>query len=292
MKNKILPLIFGIVTVVVLAILSVLYLRYSEQNHINTAKAFFDYQIKQLYKNIDESKSSLQALAIILGENAAVTECFLEKDREICKKNINKIISSIQNAPAYHNLKLHLHTNDIVSLIRSWDMDRYGDELSSFRYMIYVSRQGNGTISGIERGVAGTYIRALSPVKKNDEILGTIELMSDFEAISNFFKNQGIDLFVLLDKEINFERAARDGDEIMTNYFIANLKSANLSVVPVIQKLNLQQNGFFVQGSHYLSVSPIFDASSKRIGSFVLHIDKDFSDKKILSENMFLNPLF
>lgn len=292
MKSKILFIFLSIVSIAIVAILSILYVRYDEQKHINAAKAFFDYQVKQLYKSIDESKSSLQALSVILGQNTGIVECFLANKREICKDNVAEILSSIQNSPAYKDIRIHLHTNDMKSLIRSWDMQRYNDELSGFRYLIDKTKRNKAAVSGIERGVAGTYIRAISPVKDNDKILGTIELMSDFEAIGNFFKNQGIDLFVLLNKNINFYRESHDGDEIMKNYFISNLKSANLSVVPIVESLDLDKNGFFVIDSHYFSISPIFDASLKQIGSFVLHIDRNLKDEKILNENMFLNPLF
>lgn len=289
MKANIVKIIAAIISVFMLAMLAFLYIRYAEHSHNNAAKAFFDYQAKQLHKHIDELQNSALALSVLLKENEQIIGCFDDKKREICVKNVENIIKSLSSVAMFKNIKIHLHASNAKSVLRSWDTERYGDDLKSFRYLLSeVERTGNPAV-GIERGVAGTFIRAAANVMdENEKKLGTIEIMLDFHPISEFFSDQGIDLFVLLDKKINFSRQSQPDDAILRDYFLANAKSANLNLLNALEKLQLNKNGFFVSGSHYFAISSMIDASGKRVGSFVLHIDKSYK----IQDKIFLNPLF
>ncbi|WP_169752802.1 cache domain-containing protein [Campylobacter mucosalis] len=291
MRNKTLFYIMPLIVMLV-SLLLVLYYRYHAQRFENMAKGFFDYQSKQLYKNIDDAKNSSLALAVLLGENDYIIDCYQNSDRKECLKNINTIISNLNSVVMYKNLKFHLHTKDIKSLVRSWNNSRYGDDLFPFRHIIHEVANSSKPVSGIESGMAGTFIRAAASVQKKGQILGSVEVMLDFEYISNFFKDQGIDLFVLLDKQKNQPRYKMEGDDIMRDYFISNYKSANLNLVPILEQLKLNDGGFQIYNSHYFCIVPMFNYINKHIGYYVLHINSDFKDKNIFQERLFLNPLF
>ncbi|MCR4941684.1 MAG: chemotaxis protein [Campylobacter sp.] len=290
-KNKI--LIVAILGVCLISgILFILYNRYEAQRLDNMAKAFFDYQNHQLTKGIDEAKHTALALAVLLAENNHINDCFIENDRDKCLANIDRIISDLEPVFIYKDLKIHLHTNDLKSFVRSWDHDKFGDNLHQFRAIVRSVAKHKKPTSGIENGIVGTYIRAAAPIFKKQEMLGSIEVILSFDYISTFFKDQGIDLFVLLDKDKAKYREPKKGDDIMKNHFISNLKIANLNLVPILNKLDLLQDGFVKSNAHYFSIKPIVNFSGERIGSFVLHINSDFKDKNILQEHLFLNPLF
>ena len=70
--------------------------------------------------------------------------------------------------------KIHFHTSDAKSFLRSWT-NRRGDNLSSFRNSILKTIATKDLVSGIEPGRAGLVIRGISPIFSSGKYLGSVE---------------------------------------------------------------------------------------------------------------------
>lgn len=291
MKRRIFVVCVASFFVFLLALIAFFYKSYTNERELNSVKIFFDYQIKQLHKNIDDQKLSSMALAVLLGQNDRVQECF-NKEREVCIKNINEIVKNLSQVLMYKNIKIHIHTNDLRSYLRHWSPQNYGDNLSSFRYLLLEADKHKKPVTGIESGVGGTFIRAVSNVTKGSLKLGTIEVMLDFDHVSRFFKDQGIDLFVLLDKDLIYSQQKREADNLLPNYYVVNFASANLNLLPILKDFDLKSSDFFNYKTHFFASSPLIDANQKRIGYFVLHVNKNIKEQNVLQEYLLLNSLF
>ncbi|MBE2985266.1 hypothetical protein CCAL9344_07470 [Campylobacter sp. RM9344] len=282
-KNAIISVTL-IVSLVVCTILYNLYSQYLKERKEESIKVYFDYQIKQLNKNIEDAKLSSLALAIILSKNDAIQECFTSNDRTKCLQDVEEIINTFGTVSVYKNLRLHLHTKDLRSYVRSWDTKLYGDKLTHFRHLISESAKQKRPMTGIEVGMAGVKIRSISGVMVGEQNVGTIEVMLDFEYMGEFFKEQGIDLFVLLDKDQAISKQGIRNANLLSKYYIENLNTANLNILEILRDIDFDQNDFIRYKKHYFSVVPLMDASSKRIGYYVLHINKDEKERN-LSQN-------
>ena len=262
-----------------------LYSSYMTEKKQNNMRVFFDHHIKQLNKSIDDAKFSSMAISILLAQNESVQNCFLGQGREECVKNIENLTKTLGAASMYNNIKLHLYDKDLKSYVRSWDLNRYGDMSATSRYLIQESRRQNKPMVGIEAWYAGVHIRAVSNVMHEGKHVGSIEVLLNYDSLGNFYKKQGIDLFVLLDKN-KMQRNSVPSDQILNDYYIENLSSANLNIVGILREIDLKKYEFYVYKTHYFCVVPLLDASNTQIGYYVLHVNTDEKERNI-SQNYF-----
>lgn len=262
-----------------------LYSSYMTEKKQNNMRVFFDHHIKQLNKSIDDAKFSSMAISILLAQNESVQNCFLGQSREECVKNIENLTKTLGAASMYNNIKLHLYDKDLKSYVRSWDLNRYGDMSATSRYLTQESRRQNKPMVGIEAWHAGVHIRAVSNVIHEGKHVGSIEVLLNYDSLGNFYKKQGIDLFVLLDKSKK-QRNSVPSDQILNDYYIENLSSANLNIVGILREIDLKKYEFYVYKTHYFCVVPLLDASNTQIGYYVLHVNTDEKERNI-SQNYF-----
>ena len=262
-----------------------LYSSYITEKKQNNMRVFFDHHIKQLSKSIDDAKFSSMAISILLAQNESIQNCFLGQSREECVKNIENLTKTLGAASMYNNIKLHLYDKDLKSYVRSWDLNRYGDMSATSRYLIQESIRQNKSMVGIEAWYAGVHIRAVSNVMHEGKHVGSIEVLLNYDSLGNFYKKQGIDLFVLLDKN-KMQRNSVPSDQILNDYYIENLSSANLNIVGILREIDLKKYEFYVYKTHYFCVVPLIDASNTQIGYYVLHVNTNEKERNI-SQNYF-----
>ena len=263
-----------------------LYSSYMAEKIQNNMRVFFDYQVKQLNKSIDDEKFSSMAISILLAQNESIQMCLLGQSRDECIKNIENLTKTLGAASMYNNIKLHIYDKDLKSYVRSWDLNRYGDMIASSRFLVQESRHQNKPMVGIEAWYAGTHIRAVSNVVRDGKIIGNIEVLLNFDSLGNYFKKQGIDLFVLLAKDKMPSRKSIPSDQILNDYYIENLSSANLNIVGFLRDINFKEYEFYVYKTHYFCVVPLIDASNTQIGYYVLHVNTNEKERNI-SQNYF-----
>ena len=268
-----------------------LYSSYMTEKKQNNMRVFFDHHIKQLNKSIDDAKFSSMAISILLAQNESVQNCFLGQGREECVKNIENLTKTLGAASMYNNIKLHLYDKDLKSYVRSWDLNRYGDMSATSRYLIQESRRQNKPMVGIEAWYAGVHIRAVSNVMHEGKHVGSIEVLLNYDSLGNFYKKQGIDLFVLLDKN-KMQRNSVPSDQILNDYYIENLSSANLNIVGILREIDLKKYEFYVYKTHYFCVVPLLDASNTQIGYYVLHVNTDEKERNISQNYLESEELF
>ena len=268
-----------------------LYSSYITEKKQNNMRVFFDHHIKQLSKSIDDAKFSSMAISILLAQNESIQNCFLGQSREECVKNIENLTKTLGAASMYNNIKLHLYDKDLKSYVRSWDLNRYGDMIASGRFLVQESRRQDRPMVGIEAWYAGVHIRAVSNVMHEGKHVGSIEVLLNYDSLGNFYKKQGIDLFVLLDKN-KMQRNSVPSDQILNDYYIENLSSANLNIVGILRDINLKKYEFYVYKTHYFCVVPLLDASNTQIGYYVLHVNTDEKERNISQNYLESEELF
>ena len=269
-----------------------LYSSYMAEKKQNNMRVFFDYHIKQLNKSIDDEKFSSMAISILLAQNESVQMCLLGQNRDECVKNIENLTKTLGAASMYNNIKLHLYDKDLKSYVRSWDLNRYGDMIASGRFLVQESRRQNKPMVGIEAWYAGVHIRAVSNVMHEGKNIGSIEVLLNYDSLGNFYKTQGIDLFVLLSKDKMPAHKSAPSDQILSDYYIENLSSANLNIVGILRDIDLKKYEFYVYKTHYFCVVPLLDASNTQIGYYVLHVNTDEKERNISQNYLESEELF
>jgi methyl-accepting chemotaxis protein len=171
-----------------------------------------------------------------------------------------------ENTP-FQNIKVHVHTKDNKSFLRSWMLQKYGDDLSSFRGSIVEVNATKKAINTFESGVAGLSIRSVVPIFGDDgEHLGSLEFMQGINSVvKEFEKNQ--DGFLLL---MHQSLAIGKVDEkLLLKEYIVSQKAFNepfMKAVKTIDFKTLTQKGVISTEDYTYTFVQIKDFQDKELG--------------------------
>ena len=263
---------------VVAGVLGVYKARWDEQTQTENIKKFLDFQTQILNKNIEEEKLSAMTVAALLAQNEHVKKCMSQNDRQMCLETLGEFTKTLSKVPIYQNAKFHIHTPEMRSFARSW-IPMYDDDLTNFRHLLAEAK--NGVAAGIEVGRAGVFIRSVAPIFEDKKMLGSIEVLLDFKHLSDFFSQQGLDLFVLLDAggDLPYQNSSDEG--IIEGFHFVNKSYANLNVLPMLKDIKFKSGGFYQTDSHAFTVQPMNDAKGERIGYFVIYFNSDLKERNL-----------
>ena len=264
--------------IVVAGVLAVYKARWDEQTQTENIKKFLDFQTQILNKNIEEEKLSAMTVAALLAQNEHVKKCMSQNDRRMCLETLGEFTKTLSKVPIYENAKFHIHTPEMRSFARSW-IPLYNDDLTNFRHLLAEAK--NGVAAGIEVGRAGVFIRSVAPIFEDKKMLGSIEVLLDFKHLSDFFSQQGLDLFVLLDAggDLPYQNSSDEG--IIEGFHFVNKSYANLNVLPMLKDIKFKSGGFYQTDSHAFTVQPMNDAKGERVGYFVIYFNSDLKERNL-----------
>lgn len=262
----------------VAGVLAVYKARWDEQTQTENIKKFLDFQTQILNKNIEEEKLSAMTVAALLAQNEHVKKCMSQNNRQMCLETLGEFTKTLSKVPIYENAKFHIHTPEMRSFARSW-VPLYNDDLTSFRHLLAEAK--NGVAAGIEVGRAGVFIRSVAPIFEDKKMLGSIEVLLDFKHLSDFFSQQGLDLFVLLDAggDLPYQNSSDEG--IIEGFHFVNKSYANLNVLPMLKDIKFKSGGFYQTDSHAFTVQPMNDAKGERVGYFVIYFNSDSKERNL-----------
>ncbi|MGQ9812710.1 MAG: cache domain-containing protein, partial [Dissulfurimicrobium sp.] len=159
-KAKLLMLITAIGLFSVIC--GVIYMGYAKKHLKDMA---IKSQMEELRSEIDAAMTEKGdfSLAAIIGvaENGTISRALKENDRDLAIARINSMIETYRQNDK--DIKIHIHTADLKSFVRSWAQDRFGDDIS-FRGSLKKIKEGKKAMSFIEVGRDGLAIRAISPI--------------------------------------------------------------------------------------------------------------------------------
>jgi methyl-accepting chemotaxis protein len=210
--------------------------------------------------------------AMFVAKNKTIQNA-LETQNDIDAKNEldNEIVPFFKNILKNDDVKIHIHTSDIRSFIRSWS-DKRGDDLSSFRETIHGVKRTKEPVSAVEIGKGGMEIRSIVPIIKNNSYLGSVELLQNFDAIVKNFENSGDELLVLMDKQFIISDSLAS-ENIQFEKYIINQKNINSKFLNDAKSLDmtaLQEKKFLRTDSYFYTFLPITDFRGKSVGMFLI----------------------
>lgn len=75
---------------------------------------------------------------------------------------------------------LQFHKPPAISFLRAHAPEKYGDDLSSFRFTVVKANKEGKPVRGIELGKAGLSIRGVAPIRYLGQIVGSVEFGTSF----------------------------------------------------------------------------------------------------------------
>ncbi|MBF0471752.1 MAG: methyl-accepting chemotaxis protein [Gammaproteobacteria bacterium] len=155
------------------------------------------------------------ALSSLLASMPIVQEKFSLQDRAWLAEQLVpsfKVMSGEYNAKQFQ-----FHTPPATSFLRLHKPEKFGDDLSTFRFSVVNTNDQQETTTGLEKGVAGLGARGVVPVFFNQQHLGSVEFGMSFGQpfFDSFKKATGVDAalhFIEEDRYSTFAYTLKGGD--------------------------------------------------------------------------------
>ena len=177
--------------------------------------------------------------AVSISNNERIKTALQNNKRELAVQNLKLIKKQMSESTPFKNIKIHIHTKDNKSFIRSWKPEKYGDDLSSFRASVVAVNQSKQAITTFEVGKAGLSLRSVSPIRdENGKHLGSLEFMQGLNSVAKSFDKSGDAFLLLMDKSL--AKSDVDSKKHFKNYIISQ-KFINKDFLKDAQNIKIKQ---------------------------------------------------
>lgn len=259
-----------LITLVVIGATVVVYLLYGSIHDVETeVKASQKKSMGFVLQMKLDTKSQVGLTnAINLSFNKYIIDALEENNRSIAIEGLKELSSEFRKNTKFKNIKVHIHTADVHSFVRLWKLNKYGDDLRSFRHTINYVAKNKKPLSAFEVGRAGLVIRGLAPVfGENRKYLGSVEFIQGLNSISRSLKSQGMFYITVMDdKYLDIATKLKNAPTLFEHYKLVTKKGAydekfleDLTEVPTIRSS-------FATKHYYVIAQPVKDFEGNVIG--------------------------
>lgn len=219
-------------------------------------------EIRTRLDSLTASVSSLVNLQEVSGAMAG-------GDREALKGFILPYVEKLRIATGNTSLYFHFHTPASVSLLRTWDIHRFGDDLSRQRQMVARVNRELASFTGLELGQGGTVIRSIAPVFHQGRHVGSLEAaMNIVDVLQKITLPQDYGIVFVIDRKFKGEWEGSLERPASENWMV--VKSLGDADGVLADKI-LGAGGATGRLDHFLyRLIPLRDFQGRLIGSLVL----------------------
>ena len=176
---------------------------------------------------LDGKKKICMTNAINLSYNKYVIDALAKNDRNIAINGLKNLSKVFKEYTFFRRIKIHIHTANVHSLVRLWNLKKYGDDLSGFRETINYVAKTHKPLKAFEIGKAGLLLRGIAPVMKNGEYLGSVEFIQGLNSISRTLQKHNIYYITVMDKKyLNIAKGLVNAPTLLGNFKLATKKGA------------------------------------------------------------------
>ncbi len=226
---------------------------------------------------LESQKEETLSIAIVLSKSKNIVEHFKANRREALFYELNQQLQLLEENTKYQSIEAQIATQDLSSYIRSWDLGSYGEDLRFRKGLIKTKKSLEPTVS-IELGKR-LNIKAIVPIAENGKFLGTLEIITGFEKISDKLAVRSVDFFVLLDEKFLDIALWMQDREKIGNFVLVNKGCQGEcyhSLKSLIHATQEIQN-FRLFDTRVFAFLPLF-SFDKRIGYMGISFQTEYSD--------------
>ncbi|EGV20079.1 methyl-accepting chemotaxis protein [Thiocapsa marina] len=171
--------------------------RTAEESELRQLAAMVQTQIR-------EEVGLAEALGVLVAEMPEVQTRFAAGDRDWLVEQFHPPFEAL--ARDFGAVQFQFHTAPAMSFLRLHMLEKFGDDLSSFRQSVVDTNRDREPHRGLEVGVAGLGARGVVPILQAGRHLGSVEFGMSFGQpfFDDFKANYGVEaaLYILRDGEV------------------------------------------------------------------------------------------
>lgn len=233
------------------------------------SKALQDAITGEINKKLDVGLTNAIGFAV----NNDIRQALAAQDRETAKTLLGNIGNFYKNNSNFKGIKIHIHTPDLKSFIRSWSPKKYGDDLSRFRHSLRESAKQKKTWAGFEVGTAGLVIRGVVPIAENGKSIGSLEFIQGVGSVSRDFKKEDRQYILLVNNKATAISPKLENNPKIGPYWAANKKWFKDDTIAFAQSLDyekLKSQGHLITKDYFVTCLPVKDFQGELVGLHVI----------------------
>ncbi|MFT5661393.1 MAG: two-component system chemotaxis sensor kinase CheA [Sulfurimonas sp.] len=216
--------------------------------------------------------------AISIANDVRIKKALATQQRQPAINSLENISINMKENTEFKNIKIHLHTKDNKSFLRNWKIDKYGDDLSSFRASVVFVNENHKPITTFEPGRAGLLLRAITPIVDENKLhIGSLEFIQGINSVTKSFDKTGEGFLLLMDQKVSekikigknfsFKKNTKFKDYIISQKyinktFLTDAKNINMRV--------LFHDGYFLSSEYFYTYTDVKDFQDKKLGIILL----------------------
>ena len=121
-------------------------------------------------------------------------------------------------------------------------------------------------------------LKTTVPIYRDDVLLGYIEIISFFDAITDFFKNMGIELYVLMDEKYLDIAVLMQENSTIDKYIVSN-RNHNVNNIKMLNNIDfnkLKESRILHKKDKYIFYEDMKNGDANSIGMFVFVLDEKY----------------
>lgn len=213
----------------------------------------------------------LLSFSLALSENGELKQALAEEDENIGYEILSDLTQRFKKYTHMKSLRLQVFTPEFFIFARSWNEGFEGMPIWWFRDDLKTLKNNTEPKVGMETGRLLTF-KSTIPIRRNNQLLGYLEVIELVDEFSERLREQGIELFTLMD-EVYLEKASlmRNfprlfGKVIANQNYHATLKDQIMD----IEFDHLVEKQFLQTEDHFFLWEPMYNGVGKKIGGYLL----------------------
>ncbi|CAN1211003.1 HAMP domain-containing protein [Tumidithrix helvetica PCC 7403] len=297
------PLLTTLVALIASLVLALFSYSNALQSIENTQQQELKTTVTLIQKYTEEQTKKALSRAELIAALPSVQQAFRAKNRDQLAQLL--VPAFLIQRDRYDVRDAHFHLAPATSFLRLFYLNKYGEEMSSFRETVVLTNQRQEPQSGVEISRHGLNIRGVVPIADAQGAIGSFEVGMSFNGVLEAVKQvTGFELGVFVDNELMTKVAtglpAPESERVIgglrnessTDWaFVRPLVSPDLLRKSNDTTLKVQK----IDGIDYgIAVVPLLDFKGKKIG--VVVAGKSFqaltSQANAISINILVITLF
>ena len=260
-------------TLVVLLVSFLITFKIMSDIKTDTYKLIKNELVTLLDDNINSKMKMGITNAISVASNADIVMAVNKNDKDLAYEVLSDILNKYKKYTAFKSPKIHIHTADVKSFLRSWIKEKNGDDLSGFRYSIKEVKKTQKPLTAIEVGKVGLVLRSIVPIHDKSGYKGSLEYIQAFDNVVDTFDKKGKYLLVLPKKELLMSLT---DEKIVAHNLALAQNNYNQAFFDGFKKQKLSQllgSEYLLDENYYYTIKPVIGFSDDVIGYYVMGKD-------------------
>ena len=210
--------------------------------------------------------------AISIANDGRIKKALRTNDRKWAILTLGFISKKMKESTPFKNIKVHVHTKDNKAFVRSWKLNKHGDDLSGFRASVVKVNSSQKAVNTFELGKAGLSLRSVVPVSDDDDThLGSLEFMQGLNSVAKEFDHDKDGFLLLMDTKVSKVKTFKENSKFKD--YVISQKFVNKKFLADAQNINIQEllkTGSFHGKKYLFTYSYVKDFQDKNLGIYLV----------------------